>query len=95
MGGGTPGTLHHPDLAVGTQGTPPTIHTWPGYPPPHHPDLARVPPPHPRPGMGYPPPRKYEQSENITFPHPSYAGGNKQLLECVDARDKWPYNIHA
>ena len=37
--------------------------------------------------MGYPPPpRKCEQTENITFPHPSDAGGNypynKEVLLC-------------
>ena len=69
--GGTPiqswwgvpkGTTHHPDLARGYPGYPPTIHTWTGVPP-HHPHLAgswgtpslsRVPLPLSRPGMGYP-----------------------------------------
>ena len=47
-----------------------------GYPPPH-PDLGWG-TPLSRPGTGYPPPssRKCEQTENITFPHPSDASGN-------------------
>ena len=79
--------------------------------PPHHLDLAGVPPlgwgtppakpgmgyPPARPGMGYPPypdlrwgrpPPPVEvwtdtQSENITFPHPSDAGGNKRRVEAI------------
>ena len=56
------------------QGIPPL-----GYPPigvPPRLDLAWVPPP----GwtwLGYPPPPRCEQTENITFPHPSDAVGNK------------------
>ena len=44
--------------------------SWPGkgVPPPHQPD------------WGTPPPNKCGQTENITFPHPSDAGGNKILL---------------
>ena len=80
--GGTLGPPHHPDLAGGTPhhpdlgwGTPHT-QTWDGVPPP--PSSPGVPahPPN-RPGMGYPPPpHKCGQTENITFPHPSDAGGN-------------------
>ena len=43
-------------------------------------DLGQGTPPS-RPGMGYPPPpHMCEQTENITFPHPSDAGGNKENL---------------
>ena len=82
-GWGTP-TL---DLRWGTPspylrwGTPlPSRPGW-GTPPPV---LARV-PPYLRPEMGYPPPpRKCEQTENITFPHPSDAGGNNISTEyCI------------
>ena len=54
-------------------GTPPT-QTWDGVPPPR----PRMGYPSPlRPEMGYPPhPRKCGQTETITFPHPSDAGGN-------------------
>ena len=65
--------LHHLDLA----GVPPSDLRW-GTP--QHLDLAGVPP---GPEMGYPadlryemgyPPGKCEQTENITFPHPSDGG---------------------
>ena len=57
---GVPGGVpHHLDQA----GVPPTSDLRWGTPP----DLAGVPPPHLRPEMGYPP-RKCEQTENITFP---------------------------
>ena len=73
-----------PDLRWGT----PTPDMGWVTPPHHHPDLAGVPP---RPEMGYPPtsdlrwgnpplPHKCEQTENITFPHPSDAGGNNIRL---------------
>ena len=45
----------------------PPVWTWDGVPPPH-PDL----------GWGTPPPHKCGQTENITFPHPSDAGGKNQ-----------------
>ena len=52
------------------------IQTWDGVPLP----IPGTGYPPPRPGMGYPhpdlPSRKCEQTENITFPHPSDAGGN-------------------
>ena len=59
-----------------------------GYPPPC-PDLGWDTPisglgwssPQSRPEMGYTPPPKCEQTGNITFPHPSDAGGNDILVE--------------
>ena len=67
----------------------------PGYPPPGYLPCQGAPPrqgtpPHGCPmafwemlqsimGYGYPPPR-CEQTENITFPHPSDAGGNKHIV---------------
>ena len=55
MVGGTPSTHHHPDLAGGTPGTPPTtIQTWDGVTL-HHLDMGWV-PPHPDLGWGTPPP---------------------------------------
>ena len=70
-----------PDLRWGT----PTSDLRWGTPPPR-PEMGY--PPYLRLEMGYPPtshlrwgnptpPRKCEQTENITFPHPSDAGGNK------------------
>ena len=38
----------------------------------------------PRPEMGYPPPPQCGQTENITFPHPSDAGGNKSAKMNAD-----------
>ena len=57
------------------------IQTWDGLPPPPHPDL----------GMGYSPHhRKCGQTKNITFPHPSGAGGNNQArLYMVIKGGKW------
>ena len=72
--GGTPSHFQgvpHPRVG-GTQGTtpssrpgrgPPHLRPEMGYPPPQHLDLVGVPPPH-----------KCEQTENITFPHPSDGG---------------------
>ena len=75
-----------------SQGTPP----WPGYPPgqgtpPAGPGRVQPPPPdcpmafwemlQSIMGYGYPPPR-CEQTENITFPHPSDAGGNNFSDDC-------------
>ena len=68
LAGGYPSTPHHPDLA----GAAP--HPDLAGVPLHHPDLARVPPYHPD-LAGVP-----KQTENSTFPHPSDAGGNNQLL---------------
>ena len=71
--GGTLGTPHHPDLVGGHPGTPYPDLRWGtpyldlGWGTPY-PDLRWILPP---------PPRKCEQTENITFPHPSDAGGNK------------------
>ena len=48
------GTPHHPDLA---RVPPPTMQTWPGYPPPCRPGQVTPPPPS-RPGMGYLPPSR-------------------------------------
>ena len=86
LGWGTP--AHHSDLA-GVPHTP-GILRW--GTPLHHPDLAGVPPtpdlrwgtspPPSRTGQGTPPFRKCEQTENITFPHPSDAGGNNALGKC-------------
>ena len=66
------GTPPHPDLRRGTpiltlkRGNPtPPILTWGGGTP-HQPD------------EGTPPPHKCGQTENITFPHPSDAGGNNR-----------------
>ena len=59
----------------GWMGVPP-VQGWMGVPP--HLDLA-----------GVPPPRRCGQTENITFPHPSDAVGNKLVLSdsrWVDAR---------
>ena len=46
-----------------------------------YPPVSRMGYPLSGPGMGYPtpPPGKCEQTENITFPYPSDAGGNKGL----------------
>ena len=88
MGRGYPGTPHHPDLARGYPRYPPHHPdlVW-GVPqvPTHHPDLGwgtpdpdlgwGTPPTSTVLGRGSPPPRKCEQTENITFPHPSDAGG--------------------
>ena len=70
----------------GRGGTPPTIQTWPGGYPPHHPDLAGGgnPPPCPDLGWGTPPPVQVwtdTQSQNIIFPHPSDAGGKRKCIE--------------
>ena len=82
---GTPPTIQTWDKV------PPTIQTWSGgtlgtsnhpdlgWGTPSHPDL-RWGTPQPRPGMGYPP-CKCGQTENITFPHPSDAGGNYGIAE--------------
>ena len=70
-GGGTLGTPHHPDLAGGVHGVPPTIQTWlyppPSRPglgtPPHHQDLAGdgVPSPTIQTWLGYPhPPQTWD-----------------------------------
>ena len=77
------GVPPHPDLGWGTP-----IQTCYGVPP--HPDLGRGTPTH-KPGTGYspshkpgtgylPPPRNGGQSENITFRHPSNAGGKNCQL---------------
>ena len=70
---GIPQVLPHPDLGWGTPHHPDLDRGSPGYPP-HHPDL----------GWGNtPPPVEVwtdTQSENITFPHPSDAGGKKSKL---------------
>ena len=67
---------------------PPSPHPWPRYPPqprcppPPQLDLARYPPSPPAgPGQVPPPPPLWTdiQTETITFPHPSDAGGNKDL----------------
>ena len=63
------GVPPHPDLAGGTLGG-----HLPGWGTPQS-DLAGVPPVWTWPG--YPPPHRCGQTENITFPHPSDAVGNK------------------
>ena len=87
------GYPHHPDLVWGVPWVLPTIQTWDGVPP--HPDLRWGTPP-PRPGMGYPPPtdlgrgippNKWGQTENITFPHPSDAGGKNMNVFILIQRD--------
>ena len=83
---------YHPDLAGGTpsQGTPPPVRTWLGYPPGKGPGTSHWGTLPERTwdqlkyyGMkiGYPP-RVWtdKQTETITFPHPSDAGGNKSHL---------------
>ena len=75
--GGTP----CPDL----EWVPPPVLTWKGGTPHPHPDLGRGYCCCSDMGGGYPPPksggwgipRKCGQTENITFPHPSDAGGKK------------------
>ena len=60
----------HPDLRIGYPLSRPGM----GYPPSWPGNGVASPL---SAGQGYPhPPRKYEQTENITFPHPSDAGGN-------------------
>ena len=81
LDGGTP----YPDLGWGTphqqDGVPPLSRPGMGYTP----VINRMgyPPPHPdlRWGTLPPPPRKCGQTENITFPHPSDAGGKKVQLQ--------------
>ena len=73
VGGGVPhpvmgGVPLHPDLG---QDTPPPTQTWHGVPP--RPGTGYD--PHQDLGWGTPPPRKCGQTETITFPHPSDAGG--------------------
>ena len=65
------------------QGTPPRVPppgwTWQGTPPPHqlpHGILGNV-AKHYGIWVPPPPPHRCEQTENITFPHPSDAGGKK------------------
>ena len=48
-------------------------------------------PPLPGPGPGTPPPPKCGQTENITFRHPSDAGGNKTILKEI-ANIRFPQN---
>ena len=58
----------------------PPVQTWHGVPPPLNSHLGWGTPPHPDLGQGTPPPppRKCEQTENITFPHPSDARGDQR-----------------
>ena len=91
--GGTPSSngwgyprLPHPDFGWGTphqqNGVPP-IRTWDRVPPSL--DLGRgIPSPRPDLRWGTPPPHKCGQTEAITFPHPSHAGGNYQHAEIGD-----------
>ena len=91
--GGTPsqsGDTPHPDLAMvlppppqlDLARVPPPPHwTWPGYPPPRWTWLGYSLP-------GVPPPlpvvdRRTDTCQNITFPHTTYAVGNKR--DCVSA----------
>ena len=60
-------------------GTPPPPPSRPGWGTPHlRPEMGYPPPPHHPDLDGVPPPYKCEQTKNITFPHPSNAGGNKE-----------------
>ena len=88
------GTLPTTTMQTWSGGVPPTIQTWSwgspgtplppsrpgmGYPPPR-PEMGNPLPPTHRPGMRYPPPpQKCRQTENITFPHPSDAGGKNDF----------------
>ena len=85
MGGGTPSSLGWGTFSPPPRqqdGVPPA-QTWDGIPP--HLDLGMgYPLPLSGPGMRLPPPlpRKCGQTENITFPHHSDAGGNKFTYIC-------------
>ena len=65
--GDSQGTSHHLDLVR----VPPHLRPEMGYPLPQHLDLTGVLPP---PDLRWGTPRKCEQTENITFPHPSDGG---------------------
>ena len=85
-----PPPLHpslRPDLDRGGGGEVTTIPGQDGTPS-SHPDLGQGYPPQltwdggilwPDPGQGYPPWCEVTQTEAITFPHPSNAGGNSKL----------------
>ena len=84
---GREGTSHHPDLGWGT----PQPRHGIGYLPPTQPGMGYLPHPdlgwgtlHPQTWDGVPHPHKCGQTETITFPHPSDAGGNYLCYKPVD-----------
>ena len=79
-GGGTPSQVWGvPRLLRPGMGYPPT-QTWDGVPPSPYLDLR----------WGTPPPCKCEQTENITFPHPSDVGGKNSLhVPVFNISRKW------